>query len=695
MSTRITSDYLTPFLCPDVDAVELAQKINSVLLGQDAVANWRVLSQSVLKPSHSFELHRYLFEETFRDWPTTQGPPPAWSPQATDIEAANATRVMRKLGLESYEAFHAWSVQEREAYWAVVLEQLGIRMHQNYSRVLDLSAGIEQPRWLVGARLNIVESCFTAPDSVPAIIYRNVGGSLQTLTYGELLALTNRVANGLVEQGLRPGDAIAIDMPMTAEAVAIYLGIIKAGCAAISIADSFTPQEISTRLRLGQAKAIFTQDVILRGGKQLPLYQKVVQADAPRAFVLRAVNTAQTDGGTVESVELRAQDCWWETFLCDNAEFDAVVREPDDVINILFSSGTTGDPKAIPWTQTTPLKCAADAHFHQDVHPTDVVAWPTNLGWMMGPWLVFAALLNRATIALYEGAPTGREFGQFVQDAGVSILGVVPSLVQTWRRTRCMEGLDWSRIKLYSSTGETSNATDMLYCMSLAGYRPVIEYCGGTEIGGGYLTGTLLRPCAPATFNTPALGLDVAILDENGFAADYGELYLRPPSIGLSTRLLNKDHHEVYFAGSPLDADGVALRRHGDQMERLPQGYYCALGRADDTMNLGGIKVGSAEIERILNALPEIMETAAIAIAPAGGGPTGLVVYAVCTQPKTVERDELLSAIQSRLKTHLNPLFRAQDVVIVDTLPRTASNKILRRELRDSYIAHHARGSVG
>ena len=219
---------------------------------------------------------------------------------------------------------------------------------------------------------------------------------------------------------------------------------------------------------------------------------------------------------------------------------------------------------------------------------------------MMGPWLIYASLINQASIGLYYGSPTTREFGQFVQDAGVNMLGVVPSLVKVWKTTNCIEGLKWDKIKLFSSTGECSNPQDMLFLMSLAEYRPIVEYCGGTEIGGGYLTATLVQPAIPATFTTPALGLDCVILDEDGHPADQGELWLIPPSLGLSTELLNKDHHQVYFADAP-SVPGTILRRHGDQMERLANGYYRAHGRVDDTMNLGGIKVSAAEIEQVLN----------------------------------------------------------------------------------------------
>ncbi len=158
-----------------------------------------------------------------------------------------------------------------------------------------------------------------------------------------------------------------------------------------------------------------------------------------------------------------------------------------------------------------------DGHFHHDIQRGDVVAWPTNIGWMMGPWLIYATLINRGCIALYEGLPTGRGFVDFVNAAGVGMLGVVPSLVRAWRDSGACDGVDWSRINTFSSTGEPSNRHDYLWLMSRTGYRaPVIEYCGGTEIGGGYLTGTVVQPASPASFSTAALGLDLVVLDEEG-----------------------------------------------------------------------------------------------------------------------------------------------------------------------------------
>ena len=659
------------------DAASVAQRVNDCLWKHPPGECWQHVSDSVLRPEHPFDVHRYVHETVFADWDETRGPRPAWVPTRAHIEGSNLHPLMKQIGHDDYASFHRWSVDHHEAFWDSAIGKLDIRFRRPPQKIVDLAQGVQKPDWLPAARLNVVESCFQADPDAPAIVCGLSSGALTSQTYEELRRLTNRVSNGLRQCGFAPGDAIAVDMPMTPESVVIYLGIIQAGCVVVSIADSFAAPQIRTRLAIADTRGIFTTDHMVRGGKRLPMYKKVVEADAPRAIVL--------PGPEGMTVERRPGDATWEDFLGNSDDFDPHIAAPGDDINVLFSSGTTAEPKAIPWHHTTAIKAAVDGHFHQDIQAANVVAWPTNLGWMMGPWLIFASLINRATIALFQDAPTGRSFGSFVQDAKVTMLGVVPSIVRLWRQSRCMEGLDWHAIRAFSSTGECSNADDMLYLMHLAGYRPVVEYCGGTEIGGGYITGTLIQPSAPSTFSTPALGIDVQILDADGVAADVGELFLVGPSMGLSTRLLNRDHAEVYFDSTPACSDGRVLRRHGDHFQRLAGGYYRAQGRVDDTMNLGGIKASSAQIERALEGIDGVTETAAVACPPPEGGPDRLVIYAVCDAGAPNDSGTLIGSMQKAISAHLNPLFKVHDVVVVDALPRTASQKVMRRHLRAQY----------
>jgi acetyl-CoA synthetase len=649
---------------------------------QDQQADrWHRFVESLRQdPTIPFAEQWAYFNESFAERDVSLPPPPVWVPEPERLEHANISAMMQELGIDDYHAFHRWTAENRADFWDRVISRLGIRFSRQPGQVLDLAAGPAQPSWFPGAELNIVSSCFGEEGYDMAVVVGREGtDELLAVTYDELDMLVNLVANGLAAAGFSPGDAIALYMPMNLECVAAYLGIVRAGCVVVSIADSFAAPEVARRLEIADAAAIITVSSFRRGGRTIELYQTVRDAGATRAVVIAAEGFPEDD--------LREGDLMWWDFLDDAPGFETLTAAPDTVINILFSSGTTGDPKAIPWTHLTAIKCAMDGHFHHDIQRGDVVAWPTNIGWMMGPWLIFATLINRGCIALYEGLPSARGFAEFVHNAGVGMLGVVPSLVRAWRDSSACEDVDWSRINIFSSTGEPSNRHDYLWLMSRTGYRaPVIEYCGGTEIGGGYITGSVVQPTSPATFSTPALGLDLVVLDEDGQPVpdgEEGEVFLVPPSIGLSQMLLNRDHEEVYYEGCPTGPNGEVLRRHGDQIARLPGGYFRAQGRADDTMNLGGIKVSSLELERVLEHHPAVYEAAAVAVQPEGEGAEKLVVFAVLAEE--IAKDELQRELGKALADQLNPLFKLHDLVIVDSLPRTASNKLMRRELRSRY----------
>jgi acetyl-CoA synthetase len=311
-------------------------------------------------------------------------------------------------------------------------------------------------------------------------------------------------------------------------------GIVKAGCVVVSVADSFSFEEIATRCRLGNAKAIFTQDVIYRGARFLPLFQRVLHADqilheeqearanefddsketksdsglggdsSMKIIVLPGMlhsqpypekendddNSTWTDKNqdkqpvdihhSVKALVRDDHDATWYDLLYEcSEEFESVKVDSMAPCNILFSSGTTGEPKAIVWSHSTPIKCAIDGYYHQDIHIGDTVAWPTNIGWMMGPWLLFQ-LINGVTIALFNGITSTDAFCQFVDEAEVSMLGVVPSLVKSWKALNATENSDWSNVRKFSSTGEASDPVTYLWLMSrVPGYAPVVEYCGG------------------------------------------------------------------------------------------------------------------------------------------------------------------------------------------------------------------------
>lgn len=597
--------------------------------------------------------------------------------------------------ISSFNNFYRFSVENQEVYWSMVLKQLAVKFKQEPMSILSTSDRSKKGgTWLQGAVLNIAECCLLPclslkrTDDSTAIIWRDEGLDdypVNRMSLKELRSQVITVAHAL-DAIFEKGDPIAIDMPMTCNAVIIYLAIILGGFVVVSIADSFAPQEIGSRMGVSKAKAIFTQDFIVRGGKKVPLYSRVIQGTSSKVVVIPAI-------GDSLGITLRDGDMSWKDFLSHAAgrssSYSPVYQSVDALTNILFSSGTTGEPKAIPWTQLSPIRCASDTWAHLDVRPCDIGCWPTNLGWVMGPIIIYSCFLTGATLALYHGSPLGRDFCKFVQDAGVTVLGSVPSLVKSWKAGNCAEGLDWTKIRVLGTTGEASDIDDNLWLTSRASYKPIVECCGGTELASSYIQGSLLRPQAFGAFSGASMSTGFVILDEQGtpYPDDIpcsGEVGLFPLYFGATDRLLNADHDKVYFDGMPI-YKGRQLRRHGDIIQRTVGGYYIVQGRADDTMNLGGIKTSSVEIERVCNRADEcLLETAAVSIKPSGGGPEHLAILAVLKDRSAQYDVNLLKRkFQTAIQKNLNPLFKVSYVKVVAEFPRTASNKLLRRVLRD------------
>ena len=343
--------------------------------------------RELLRPAHEFPLHLAVYERCYGSNASTRLDGPAWLPTRDEIRRANVMTFARELGLGDYLSLYGWSVEHRERYWQQAIEPLGIRLRQPYARIVD-AADPTRPQWLPGSKLNMIDSCFQAEPGAAAIVeWVGDGNPPRIWTYDDLGRLTARVANGLAPAGVAPGDAVGLVMPMTPHSVATYLGVIAAGGVVVSVADSFSAEEIALRLRLGGVKRVFTQDFVEWGDKRLPLYKKVVAA----AAAVGATVVVASATGERKPTALRPGDAHFESFLASDERLTSVTRDPQDAINVLFSSGTTGEPKAIPWTTPRRSSARADAHFSPGPASRRRRCWPTNLGWMMGPWLIFAS----------------------------------------------------------------------------------------------------------------------------------------------------------------------------------------------------------------------------------------------------------------------------------------------------------------
>ena len=689
----------------DVDAQALADAVNAIFTSKKSIQErWTAIRKTVLTPSHPMALHRLLCDAAFKGWDVAQGPRPIWNAEEDQKKNTNLARYMQEKKFKDFDACYQYSIQQGRSFWADVVRRLGVPFRNGFvptpENIVDISDPTF-PKWLVGAKLNIADLCFVSKPDAIAIVYQREGTSeIRKLTFSELNAMSNKVASALVARGFAPQDRIAIDMPFNIEAVAIYLGILKAGATVVSLADSFKAPDIDVRLEAAKpVKAIFTQDVTGSAIKPFPLYPSVIEAKlCPPAIVV----SSDPEYGL-----LRPQDTHWRNFISLGSEqFDSVAMDAECYINVIFSSSTSSPkekdgekpkpPKAIPWKPHTAIKSAMDAHFHHDIQPNDVLCWPTNLGWMMGSFAIFGAFANRATMAIFDGNVVSHEFAKFVEKAKVTMLGLVPTLSEGWEKIDATKDCDWSSIRCFSSTGSPSNPTNYFYLMSrVKGYAPCFEYMGGTEIGGGYLQCTFLHPAAPSCFNTPTLGTDMVAWNGDLSLAQKGEVFITMrsgpdecPPMGLSTELLNFNHFEKYFTQGLKTKEGYLLREHGDLVIQHPNGFITSNGRADDGINLNGIKTSSLDLENYIKsaAIAGIREVAAVAVRPPEGGEDWLVIYITKDAEVNTGAEAFKGPIREAIKHHNPQLARVHDVVIIDKMPLTASGKLRRRFLQDSYL---------
>ena len=610
--------------------------------------------------------------------------PIIWTAEQYPI-ASNLSSWMKELNV-NYPEFYNWSIENKATFWKYIIQAIPLKMQTPYSNILTEASNPDETIWLKDARFNIIESCFQAQPNQTAIYYQSEQTKeITSISYGDLQQKVLRYATAMKELGFTVEDRIILYIPFSIEAIASYLALIYIGAEPVLVADSFSAAELKKRIDIIHAKAVITTDHYWYADKKINVLTKVLEAN-PEKIILQ---TSEITDAT--SIRNNAADVLLSDLLKSSAPaVTPYYHSSSDTISILFSSGTTKEPKALPWKATTPIKCAADGKLLQDIHEGDVVTWTSGMGWMMAPWLIFASLLNKASIAIYSGAYSKKEFIDFTIQTKVTVLGTIPSVVKSWRAQNFAKIPNWN-IRVFSSTGEPSDMDDYLYLLFMNDFKaPIIEYCGGTEIGGGYISSVVVLPNALSYFNTAAPGSQFILVNENKEVVSNsgaGEVFIIPPSIGLSQQLLNKNHHEEYYTELPSIKGYPQLRKHGDgfhvqQTDDIS--YYKSIGRTDDSMNLGGIKISSIELETVVNKHPAVFESAAIASQDKNGGPEKLILI---IHPNITITDvaTLQNELQKMIQKELNPLFKISSIHFKENFPRTASNKLMRKELRKEY----------
>ncbi|MBW7959385.1 MAG: AMP-binding protein [Candidatus Promineofilum sp.] len=601
---------------------------------------------------------------------------------------------MRLHDIASYDELQERSTSDIAWFTDAILKYLDIRFRVPYSQVVDLSDGIEWPRWCVGGRLNIVDNCVDkwAADPQardrPAVVWEGEEGATRTLTYGDLAVEVNRCANALRSLGLGKGDAMGLFMPMTPEIVVALLAIVKIGGIILPLFSGYGAGAVATRLADAGAKALFTADGFFRRGAIVPLKPTADEAAANVATVEHLI-VLRRAGNEVEMQSGR--DHWWHELVEPQpAEAEAADTAAEDRLMVIYTSGTTGRPKGAVHTHCGfPVKAAQDMAFGTDVHAGDNIYWITDMGWMMGPWLVFGATLLGATCFIYDGAPDYPDVDRLWSMAErhrLTHLGVSPTLIRALSPygDEPVKRHDLSSVRFFASTGEPWNPDPWLWLFNVVGEgrRPIINYSGGTEISGGIVMGNPVLPLKPAAFAAPCPGIAADVVDADGHSVrgQVGELVIRAPWIGM-TRGFWRDRQrylDTYWSRWP----GVWV--HGDWAAIDNDGMWYILGRSDDTIKIAGKRLGPAEVESVLVGHPSVREAAAIGVPDPVKG-SALVCFCVLA-PGVSPSNALAAELRRLVADELGKPLQPKEIAFVSDLPKTRNAKVMRRVIRSAWL---------
>ena len=616
-----------------------------------------------------------------------------WRPSPDIVRQSRLKRFMDAYGIAGLDELLRRSTEDLEWFWRAVLDDLKIEFYEPYNKLVDTAAGIPWARWCVGGKMNIAHNCIDKRIGTPmedraAVRWEGEDGSTRTLTYGDLARDVNRMANALRRLGLNKGDVIGLYMPMVPEIVVAFFATIKIGAIVLPLFSGYGAEAVTTRLADAEAKALFMADGFARRG-QTVLMKPIVDAAAARVSSLKHVCVLQRLGVSVPWNSER--DFWWHELIeGESRQYETERTEAEDPFMIIYTSGTTGRPKGAVHTHCGfPIKAAQDMAHGLDLQEHDTLHWVTDMGWMMGPWEVLGATVLGATMLLYDGAldyPGSDRLWKLVEDHAVTILGVSPTLVRALMRygDKPVESHDLSSLRILGSTGEPWNPEPWRWLFEKAGKRrlPIINYSGGTEVSGGIVMGNVVTPLKPCSFAGPLPGMAADVVDEQGRSVrnQVGELIVRQPWIGM-TRGFWKDrdrYFQTYWSRFP------DVWVHGDWAAVDEDGLWYILGRSDDTIKVGGKRLGPAEIESILVGHVAVSEAAAIGIPDEIKGEA---VACFCVlKPGQVGSGTLAEELKEQVAQSLGKPLKPAVIEFISDLPKTRNAKVMRRVIRAAYL---------
>ncbi|WP_246247513.1 AMP-binding protein [Piscibacillus halophilus] len=615
-----------------------------------------------------------------------------WNPTTDYIKNTRLYELMQESGFTSYEDFYKHSIEDIGSFWDLAVNALDIEWYQPYTNVINLDQGIMYPEWFVNGKMNVAHNALdkwaldSSMKNENALIWESDDGSIIRYTFKELQDEVNRIANGLVNLGVQEKDIVTIYMPMIPETVIAMLAISKVGAIFSPAFSGYKSEAVAKRINAANAKYLLTADGFYRRGKVINLKEEADLAVASSPSIEHVIVVNRTN----EDVNWTNQDVSWNEIRTDQTSFDTKQTNGNDPFMIIYTSGTTGKPKGALHTHNGfPLKAAFDAGICMDVCKKDTLFWYTDMGWMMGPFLVYGGLLNGASILMFEGTPdypTPSRIWEIVDRHQVTHLGISPTLIRSIMNLdeRYVTNHDLSSLKMVGSTGEPWNEEPWLWLFDKICKQkvPIFNYSGGTEISGGIFGNVLVKPIAPVAFNAALPGMDVDVYDEDGQSVknEVGELVLKQPWVGMTNGFYKENDRYENTYWSRYQDTWV----HGDWVIWDDEGFYTITGRSDDTLNVAGKRLGPAEIESIFVEHDDVVEAGVIGVPDEVKGEKPIAFVVVKNQP--LSEEELKDVLVDHAIQRLGKAIAPKTVHIVEDLPKTRNAKVMRRAIKAAYL---------
>jgi acetoacetyl-CoA synthetase len=622
---------------------------------------------------------------------------PLWNPSPEQIQRANLTRFMSEVGVADYAELYRWSIENPEHFWPAVwrfghivaAERTG---HDPWDEILIGGTRVAPPdsangpRWFVGARLNFAENLLRFRDDRPALVFWNEQGRQRALTYAEVYAQVARVAAGLRASGVGVGDRVAAFMPNIPETLIAMLATASIGAIWSSCSPDFGVHGVLDRFGQIKPKVLICAASYRYGGKDIDCLERVTEIVGQLPEIARVVIVPYMNGRATHGIP-NAVD--WEDF--GDARPLQFERLPfEHPLYIMYSSGTTGLPKCmVHGAGGTLIQHLKEHILHGDLRRDDTLFYFTTCGWMMWNWLV-SGLAVGCTLVLYDGAPLLKRSPLLWDMAArekITTFGTSAKFLALSEKedVRPMVTHDLSALRSILSTGSplAPQSFDYVYSHIKKDVR-LSSISGGTDIISCFALGNPIAPVWRGELQTRGLGMDVAVFDENGKPVRErpGELVCTSPFPSMPVAFWNDPdgakYRSAYFDVYPN------TWRHGDWAELTANDGMVIYGRSDATLNPSGVRIGTAEIYRQVEQLPEIVESIVVGqdVASEFGVDTRIVLFV-----RLREGTELDEALRERIRKHIrdntSPHHVPKKILQVADIPRTISGKITELAVRD------------